>query len=482
MADIIEIEGSPGGRGRDRTRFDDFYRTHRQGLVRYAARRGADDPEGVADLAVLDGYRALDRMRSTDPRSIRAYLFRAVGSYVAREARSRPQGEAIRSDLDETLVPAPSFEDDVVGGLNVDDLLDQLSTDQQEVMRLRFVEGLTPAEAADVLGKESNAVRQIQHRAVRRLRRLVFAALLMAAALGVAVLVVVNASGGPTLDEPADPDVEAPDPAPGPDVGPAPVQPPSTGQPASTVAPTTTAPSAGTSVTASTTVPTEPVVVPPVGIAYEGFDLGLADGAVPDAMTGEASAGFADGSVWSVEAGLGLTFDALGLTYLDADGNELATMPGAIRVVSSDGAVNHHLVRPFADPLDGTGAYWVSFLVRRDAGGMGDAFWTPGGFADWGGAGLQQLPAVRFVNGEQTGLQPAVGETVFVVVRVENGTASLWVNPSLDAVGPPELARADVATDDVDALRFTFNGIGDGHYTIDEARVGISFAEVAPQR
>ena len=38
--------------------FDAIYRRHRADLVRYAERRGAEDAEGVADLALLDLARA----------------------------------------------------------------------------------------------------------------------------------------------------------------------------------------------------------------------------------------------------------------------------------------------------------------------------------------------------------------------------------------------------------------------------------------
>jgi hypothetical protein len=67
--------------------FEAYYREHQPSLLRYAMSRNAVDPEGVVHLALLDGFGALDRMRSREPRSIRAYLFRAVTSHIAMEHR-----------------------------------------------------------------------------------------------------------------------------------------------------------------------------------------------------------------------------------------------------------------------------------------------------------------------------------------------------------------------------------------------------------
>lgn len=50
--------------------------------------------------------------------------------------------------------------------------LPELTEDQQQVLVLRFVEGQSPGEVAETLGKSENAVKQLQFRAVRSLERL----------------------------------------------------------------------------------------------------------------------------------------------------------------------------------------------------------------------------------------------------------------------------------------------------------------------
>jgi RNA polymerase sigma-70 factor (ECF subfamily) len=48
----------------------------------------------------------------------------------------------------------------------------QLTTDQQRVIILKFVEGLSNAEVARILGKSEGAVKSLQHRALNSLQRI----------------------------------------------------------------------------------------------------------------------------------------------------------------------------------------------------------------------------------------------------------------------------------------------------------------------
>ena len=52
----------------------------------------------------------------------------------------------------------------------IDELLSLLSDQQQEILRLRVVAGLSADETADALGMTAGAVRVAQHRALTKLR------------------------------------------------------------------------------------------------------------------------------------------------------------------------------------------------------------------------------------------------------------------------------------------------------------------------
>jgi RNA polymerase sigma-70 factor (ECF subfamily) len=71
---------------------------------------------------------------------------------------------------------AQGTEEIVLDQLRSEELLGavkQLKTDQQECIVLRFLQGLSVAETADVMGRSDGAIKQLQLRAVRSLAKLV---------------------------------------------------------------------------------------------------------------------------------------------------------------------------------------------------------------------------------------------------------------------------------------------------------------------
>jgi RNA polymerase sigma-70 factor (ECF subfamily) len=49
--------------------------------------------------------------------------------------------------------------------------LQHLTTDQQQIIALKFLEGLSNEEVANVLGKPVGAIKSLQHRALAALQR-----------------------------------------------------------------------------------------------------------------------------------------------------------------------------------------------------------------------------------------------------------------------------------------------------------------------
>lgn len=133
------------------------------------------DREQARDIAAdvfLDLFAAL---RSNNPprTSLRAWLFR-----VARNKVYDHYGEAERfpaSTLDEWM-PAVEHEDLETSFLRsarverVRRALRMLAAEQQEVLILRFGQGLNLQETADLMGKSVSAIKSLQFRAVDTLR------------------------------------------------------------------------------------------------------------------------------------------------------------------------------------------------------------------------------------------------------------------------------------------------------------------------
>lgn len=206
-------------------------------------------------------------------------------------------------------------------------------------------------------------------------------------------------------------------------------------------------------------------MVPPASI-YEPF--------------GGELVGFESGSAWYSKEAVGVLGYVEGLKYQDANGNALVTQGHALSVNTVGGGPFFNLRRALTASLTvSTGSYWVSYLIRLDSSNAGDAFWTPDGLWDIGGAGFQGSTTMRLVNGGATTVTGVQGATYLLVVEVGLSVSSLWVNPDLKTPGSALATRNDAAKDSVEAI-FKFNNANSGSYTVDELRIGSSFASVTP--
>lgn len=92
---------------------------------------------------------------------------------------SRYRLEVTTDEVAETeagLPPSNGPEESVVNKLTGAVLLEcvkKLGAEQQECIVLRFIQGLSVAETAEVMGKNEGAIKALQHRAIRRLATLV---------------------------------------------------------------------------------------------------------------------------------------------------------------------------------------------------------------------------------------------------------------------------------------------------------------------
>jgi RNA polymerase sigma-70 factor (ECF subfamily) len=107
--------------------------------------------------------------------SFRAWLYRIAHNLVVDHFRR--QSSVVELELDEGLVTA---EDDPASAVaerlshgQVKAAISRLTPDQQQVLALRFGEGMKAREVADVIGKSVGAVEALQHRALAALRRAV---------------------------------------------------------------------------------------------------------------------------------------------------------------------------------------------------------------------------------------------------------------------------------------------------------------------
>jgi RNA polymerase sigma-70 factor, ECF subfamily len=185
MAELTEVDVETlvrDARAGDRHALGQLYDTYRDRVARFATGR-LGDPEKAEDVTSetfeavcrnLGSYRA-----GTD---FEAWLFTIAHRRVADHFRRRYRRQEVA--LDEALpaeghglpgdVPAVTGPEEALLAAErraeVAGAFRRLRPDQQEVLALRVLGGLSAAQVGEVLGKSEGAVRVAQHRALQSLR------------------------------------------------------------------------------------------------------------------------------------------------------------------------------------------------------------------------------------------------------------------------------------------------------------------------
>ena len=143
-------------------------------LTGYLIGQGSSNAEDVTSETLLQVVRDLHRF-SGDETAFRSWVFviahhRLIDDW--RRSSARPSDATEGMEL-ERRMPSQSFEDHSIahlGPAELDHLLEATTPDQRNVLLLRYVADLSLHEAAEVLGKEYNAVKALHRRGLAALR------------------------------------------------------------------------------------------------------------------------------------------------------------------------------------------------------------------------------------------------------------------------------------------------------------------------
>lgn len=143
-------------------------------IYRFVAFR-TGDRSAAEDLAseVFTRFLSALRDRSAPPRTLRSWLF-AVAAHIVSDYHRR-RYRAPQVELDDRLQSDDAGPDerldDVLQSQNLRRALAELTEDQQNVIALRFGQGLAISEVSRMLGKSEGAIKQMQARALAMLAR-----------------------------------------------------------------------------------------------------------------------------------------------------------------------------------------------------------------------------------------------------------------------------------------------------------------------
>ena len=153
--------------------FCELYYRDVYGYIYYRV-SNVQDAEDLTDDVFLKMVEGIRSCRAREEKSFLAWLFRIANNSVVDHHRR----QAVRDHLplDEEHLPTHSGPEAPVETKLTQERLQQaipkLTGDQQQVIILRFIEGLSNAETAQILGKSEGAIKALQHRGLASLRRI----------------------------------------------------------------------------------------------------------------------------------------------------------------------------------------------------------------------------------------------------------------------------------------------------------------------
>jgi RNA polymerase sigma-70 factor (ECF subfamily) len=166
------VDAAQGG---DRGALEELYLIHFDRIYSYlhVSVGNRHDAEDLTTQTFLKMLESIGKFRwGSAPFS--AWLFRIAHNLamdhfrVAR--RWQPEEEVPEPEPDEST-SAEAGALDAIGQKSMLALIDDLSSEQQQVLTLKFVFGFSNGEAATILGKTEGAVKSLQHRALATLHK-----------------------------------------------------------------------------------------------------------------------------------------------------------------------------------------------------------------------------------------------------------------------------------------------------------------------
>jgi RNA polymerase sigma-70 factor (ECF subfamily) len=160
-------------RGGDEAAWARLYRDLAPALLGYLRARRAALPEDLLGEVFVHMVTSLDSFQGEE-HDFRAWAFTITRNRLV-DSRRRSARRVLEVPVDpEPAVEAGDVETEAInrlGAQEIRELISRLSPDQQDVLLLRILGGLTLPEIAVALGKRLGAVKALQRRGLARLKK-----------------------------------------------------------------------------------------------------------------------------------------------------------------------------------------------------------------------------------------------------------------------------------------------------------------------
>ena len=162
----------------DQHSFGEFYELHLHEIYRFILFR-VDDHDEAEDLTAkvfLQAWESLTSHREQQIQNIRAWIYRIAYNKVIDYHRSRKSQEPIDGKTSQTLGGTwlESELDDLLISRTLAEGVRRLPSNYQEVIILRFINGLSHAEVAEIMNISTSHVRVLQYRALKQMRKIIY--------------------------------------------------------------------------------------------------------------------------------------------------------------------------------------------------------------------------------------------------------------------------------------------------------------------
>ena len=144
-------------------------------ILRYLKGRGAPEPEDLTGDVFVQVVAKIEQFDG-EAEDFRAWVFTIARHRLIDSARSRARRpvDPVTDEILEVIGGSVDPGEQALNRLTTDEVreaMKHLSSDQQDVLLLRFISGLSINEVAVALGKKPGAIKALQMRAVAALRR-----------------------------------------------------------------------------------------------------------------------------------------------------------------------------------------------------------------------------------------------------------------------------------------------------------------------